>query len=1104
VDVRLLGPLEVRLEDEAIELGPRKQRAVLAMLALAVGRTVSVDRLAEGLWGDEPPASAPKMVQLYVSHLRRALDGHGAGIVTRGRGYELQLPADDVDAVRFERLLDGSRAREALALWRGDVLADVADEPFAAAEIRRLEALRLRAAECAIDADLAAGRHAEVIGELDELVAANPLRERLHAQRMLALYRSGRQSDALESYRDARSGLVDEIGVEPGAELQRLHEAILAHDAVLDLPAAAEAEPATAPRPPPRRPARGLLIGAAAILIAGITAFGVIRVLEDDGLPGIDENAVGLIDPEGGRITKQYSVGGRPAAAVAGGGSVWIANGADGTVSRIDREHDDEVVTIDVGGSPAALAFGGGSLWVADSDSRTVAQVDASANRVRQRFVVGNAPRALAFAGGALWVASGVDGRIRRLDLQRARLTQEIPVGPNPSAIAAGAGALWVASEESGTVTRIEPRTGAALPAIPVGNGPSAVAVGEGAVWVVNRHDGTLARLNPATNQVSWSVGVGKDPTAVAVGEGAIWVAGGDDGTVARVDPDGPRKAERFKTGSRPSAIAVAGGSVWAAADAPQAAHRGGTLRVSLPHAPGAAIPVDWLHPLAYTNIVTNQVSSLAYDGLVAYRRVEGAAGATLVGALATTAPAPSNDGLTYVFSLRPGLRYSDGRPVRPTDFKASVERFLQATRDYPPSTMPPLFDGIVGVRRCIRSTTRCDLSRGIETNVPARTITIHLTQPDSDLLHKLTMHFAAVVPAGSPARATTGRPPPGTGPYRFVAWDAHRGGALVRNRYFRSSPARSRGEGFADRIEVSVHEAKTIERRIAAVERGDADLAVLADVWGTLVSERRLRALLARRPGQVHSRPAATTDWIFLNTKERPFDDLRVRQAVNLAIDRAKVVELAGGPAVGELTCQVVPSGFPGYAPYCPYTASPTKSGAWTAPDVAQARRLVAASGRTGAHVVVRVPDFREPIGRYYAELLDDLGFRTTVRVVGFNDDDTWDPRAHVQTGFVGWGADTLGASGFIDPLFTCAGRGTFNLSRLCDPRLERLSRRAIAGSPAGAAAAWAAAEHRLIDLAAALPLTRRRSVVLVSERAGNVRTHAQFFTLLDQMWVR
>jgi DNA-binding SARP family transcriptional activator len=168
--------------------------------------------------------SAPKMVQLYVSRLRSVLDGNGAGIVTRGRGYELQLPEDGVDAVRFERLLD-TRPREALARWHGAPLIDLAGEPFAAAEIRRLEELQLRATELAVDADLAAGRHAKVIGELYALVEQEPLRERLHAQRMLALYRSGRQADALEAYRRSREVLVEQHRMEASISLRALEAA---------------------------------------------------------------------------------------------------------------------------------------------------------------------------------------------------------------------------------------------------------------------------------------------------------------------------------------------------------------------------------------------------------------------------------------------------------------------------------------------------------------------------------------------------------------------------------------------------------------------------------------------------------------------------------------------------------------------------------------------------------------------------------------------------------------------------------------------------------------------------------------------------------------
>jgi WD40 repeat protein/DNA-binding SARP family transcriptional activator len=245
MDVQVLGPVEASVEGRPIPLGGGKPRALLAMLALNAGSTVSTERLIDGLWGEEPPASAHKLVQVYVSQLRKALaaGGDGAHIVTRRHGYELRVQPDAVDAGRFERLVAGGAPREALALWRGPPLDDVADEPFAGAEIRRLEELRLGALELAVDRDLEVGRHREVVGELEALVAAEPLRERLHAQRMLALYRCGRQADALAAYRDARSALVEAIGAEPGAELRRLHEAILRQDPSLELAAAVELPP---------------------------------------------------------------------------------------------------------------------------------------------------------------------------------------------------------------------------------------------------------------------------------------------------------------------------------------------------------------------------------------------------------------------------------------------------------------------------------------------------------------------------------------------------------------------------------------------------------------------------------------------------------------------------------------------------------------------------------------------------------------------------------------------------------------------------------------------------------------------------------------------
>src|SRR5215218_7580373 len=244
VQIRLLGTVDVDLDDRPLKLAGPKQRAVLSMLALSANSTVSVERLVEGLWGEEPPPTAAKMVQQYVSQLRRLLPDEGAPqILTHGRGYELQVDPAAIDALRFERLVAlaangngdrGAMAREALALWHGAPLAGMLEEPFAAAEVRRLEELHLAATELALEDDLDAGRHAEAIGRLRALVDEHPLRERLRVLLMLALYRAGRQSEALDVFRDARYELVETLGLEPGPELRRLQEAILRQDPALD------------------------------------------------------------------------------------------------------------------------------------------------------------------------------------------------------------------------------------------------------------------------------------------------------------------------------------------------------------------------------------------------------------------------------------------------------------------------------------------------------------------------------------------------------------------------------------------------------------------------------------------------------------------------------------------------------------------------------------------------------------------------------------------------------------------------------------------------------------------------------------------------------
>jgi DNA-binding SARP family transcriptional activator len=276
MDFSLLGPLQVSDGGRAVALGGSKQRALLALLVLHANETLSTDRLIDDLWGERPPATAAKTVQVHVHRLRKTLakDGDAASaelLVTRENGYELHVDPERIDVLRFERLAregrtaltagDAEAAAQALerglALWRGEPLAGLAYEPFAQREVGRLVELKLEATEGLIDAKLLLGRHVEVVGELEGLIATHPYRERLRSQLMLALYRCERQADALQAYQNARKALVDELGIEPGERLQEMERAVLAHDPELAFrtPEVDHADAATDSVEPPREPA---------------------------------------------------------------------------------------------------------------------------------------------------------------------------------------------------------------------------------------------------------------------------------------------------------------------------------------------------------------------------------------------------------------------------------------------------------------------------------------------------------------------------------------------------------------------------------------------------------------------------------------------------------------------------------------------------------------------------------------------------------------------------------------------------------------------------------------------------------------------------------
>jgi len=316
LDFRILGPLEVWRDGQALELGGPKQRALLAVLLLEANRVVSSDRLNEALWPEDPPSRPLKALQIHVTHLRKVLSKER--VLTKAPGYLVRVERGELDLERFRDLQEQGKLREAMALWRGPPLADFQYERFAQPEIARLEELRLACIEDRIHEDLAAGRHVELVGELEALAAKQPLRQRLHGQLMLALYRSGRHAEALEAYRRARATLVEDLGIEPSRELRELQQAVLRQDPTLDL--------AAGPPSFERMPAdstRGTFVGRARELeqlLKGLddALAGRGRVFLLVGEPGIGKS----------RLADELTVRARSRGAVVLVGRCWEAGGA--------------------------------------------------------------------------------------------------------------------------------------------------------------------------------------------------------------------------------------------------------------------------------------------------------------------------------------------------------------------------------------------------------------------------------------------------------------------------------------------------------------------------------------------------------------------------------------------------------------------------------------------------------------------------------------------------------------------------------------------------------------------------------------------------------
>src|SRR5262245_58145764 len=581
LEVKLLGPVEVTIGGRRVEMRRRMQRALLAVLALDVNRVVSTDRLIDALWGERPPQSAAVALYGLVSALRKLFEpDYADALRTREPGYVLELAGDDVDIGRFElRAAEGRRAlaagdfalastklTEALGLWRGPPLHDLTSFRFAQDVIRRLEEMRLAAVEDRIAADLERGDDGDLVPELESLIAAHPLRERLRAQLMLALYRGGRQADALAVYRDTRAALVDGLAIEPSSELQELERAILRQDPALS-PAAAAADKAA--RTIERRPAvvrRRLWPVPAGVAVAAAIAVAVFAVTRDDKAEAVRVPANGVGVVEDGEIVAAGALGMSPSDVAAGAGSLWVTSGDEQTVSRVDPETAEVRQTITAGSGASAVAADDKGVWVANSLAGTVSRVDPRTDTVVQTITLHGTPSAIALDQGTVWVADKDRSTISRLDARTGGPAgRAAAVGPSTSALALGAGSLWVADEERGVVFRVDPNRQTVEDTIPVGNGPVDLVVGDGSVWVANNLDGTVSRIDPGRGVVVSTIFVGDGPRALARTSAGIWVSNEFGGTLALIDPRSNTVTRTVHVEQQPRGLAAAGGRLFVA-----------------------------------------------------------------------------------------------------------------------------------------------------------------------------------------------------------------------------------------------------------------------------------------------------------------------------------------------------------------------------------------------------------------------------------------------------------------------------------------------------------------------------------------------------------
>ncbi len=524
--------------------------------------------------------------------------------------------------------------------------------------------------------------------------------------------------------------------------------------------------------------------------------------------------------------------------------------------------------------------------------------------------------------------------------------------------------------------------------------------------------------------------------------------------------------------------------------------HRGGTLKL-LAKAAGGTLDPQVNYTLQYW-----QLYQATYDGLLAFTKAGGEAAFNVVPDIAEKIPTPTNGGKTWVFKIRKGIRFSNGKAVTPADVLASFQRIFKVKSP----TSGGFYAGIIGADACLKKPAACTLKGGVSANEAARTVTINLKAPDPEFTYKLAVPHASILPAGSPPRDAGTTPLPGTGAYYFASYNPTKQLLLKRNPYFKQWSAAAQPNGYPDEIVQSF--GLTVEAQITAIQNGQAD-------W-TLEQPPadRLGELSTRYASQVHVNTLTAFWYAPMNTNLAPFNNVKARQAVNYAIDRNAAVKIFGGTKLAVPSCQVLPPDFPGYKPYCPYTKNPGTT--WSAPDLAKAKALVKQSGTAGQKVAVLSSDdeVNKAVGVYLQSVLNQIGYKASVKPISGNIFFTYvqNTKNKVQINVQQWYQDYPAASDFLYILFGCesfhpGSDSSINIAGFCDKRINAQMLRALdlgTTDQNTANALWSKIDKMVTNEAPMATLFTPKHIDFVSKRVGNFTFSKQFYWLVDQSWVK